>query len=420
MPNSLALFALLVSGAALSGCNVYKASFLDAGGDAGQLGCRRGTADCDRNGSCESNLDSPMTCGSCDNRCLGAQVCNPSSFTCEGDAGMFDAALPDSALPDAGDASMDAGPVVCGNVPPPRPTTPDDIDVETHTWALKDIVLDQRGKWQDIGWNLDGRCTFDITDEHLCTPPTAPVPPLDGPGGVDNSFGQHILGLVAMFNTTFEVVAQRSMEEGQSIIVRLTNWNGMDDDPSVDVALMAAAGVRRPDGTTVPQWDGSDRWDVASTSFRGGNPEQPLIRADNAYVAGRMIVAKLPDRQPIIVPWVSTNSFELRLTDTTFTAEISEDANTLQRVWLTGRYGVIDLADAWERSGLCDGGALRALVDMEISEDMDVRSTPGTGGMGATCDAISLALEFTGYRADYGTLVTPEPPPPVECIPDPT
>lgn len=415
----LVLSILSLSG--LVGCSVYKASFLDAGGDSGQLGCRRGTADCDRNGSCESDLDSPLTCGSCENRCLGAQTCNPSTLTCEGDAGMFDAAMPDSAVADGGsDAGVDSGPVICGNVPPPRPTVEDSIDVETHTWALKDVVLDQRGdRWQEIGWNLDERCTFSIDDEHLCTPPTAPVPPLDGPGGVDNSFGQHLLGLIAMFNSTFQAVARDSMERGQSIVVRLKDWNGMDDDPSVELVLAAAAGVQRFDGLTEPQWDGNDRWDVADSSFSGGNPDRPLIRDDNAYVAGRMIVARIPDRQPIVIPWVGTNSFALRLTDALFTAEITPDGNNLQRAWITGRYGVIDLADAWESAGLCDGGALRSLIDMEVSEDMDVRSTPGTGGPGATCDALSVALEFTGYRGEFGTVVPTPPPPPVECIPDP-
>ncbi len=406
--------------AAFSGCNVYKASFLDAGGDSGQLGCRRGTADCDRNGSCESDLDSPLTCGSCDNRCVGMQTCNPSTFTCEGDAGMFDAAVPDSALPDGGpDGGSDAGPVVCGNVPPSRPTTPDALDVSTYVWALKDPILDQRAVWQDIGWNIDERCTFSIDDEHLCTPPMASVPPLDGPGGVDNAFGENILGLIARFNSTFEAEGREAMENGRALIVRLRNWNGMDDDPSVDVSIVAAAGVANAGGDSVPQWDGSDRWNLADSSFQGGNPDEPLIRDTNAYVANRMIVARIPPRQRFILPWLRGNSLEFKLTEGLFTAEISGDENNLEHAWITGRYAKIDLAEAWQLAGLCDGGVLRGLVDNEVDEDMDVRSTPGTGGPGATCDAVSVALAFTGYRADWGSVVPAPPPDPTTCIPDP-
>ncbi|MEM9074755.1 MAG: hypothetical protein AAGE52_40035, partial [Myxococcota bacterium] len=118
------------------GCDVYDPSLLERFIPDG--GCRRGTADCDLNGSCESELASAASCGACGVSCLGAEVCNPGTLRCEGDAGVFDAAVPDTGGIDA--APPDAGPVICGTPHPSRPVGSDRDDTATRTYALRDIL----------------------------------------------------------------------------------------------------------------------------------------------------------------------------------------------------------------------------------------------------------------------------------------
>ena len=97
------IFALVLGGAL--GCNVYDGGLLNDDPDTG-TGCSAGTADCDGNGSCESDLTSEATCGSCENRCLAGERCVAGSL-CLGEG--EDAEIPDSGIPDvSGDAPIDA------------------------------------------------------------------------------------------------------------------------------------------------------------------------------------------------------------------------------------------------------------------------------------------------------------------------
>ena len=280
-------------------------------------------------------------------------------------------------------------------------------------------MLDQSGDlWRDIGWDLDGVDTDSLGAFHPCTPPGAPAPPLDGNEGVDNAFGDSILSQIVMFNSAFEANARQEMEQGEAILIVLRNWNGEDDDPQVDATMIQALGVNRADSNPLPQWDGDDRWIQADTSFVGGDPDTPQIANDNAYVRNRMLVFQMPDRRAITLPWVNDNRFDLYLIDARITATISADGTRLERVWLTGRYPQVELAAAWEIAGLCPGTVSRTLIDNLLLEELDIRDPVGSGtGPSVECNAISLALELTGYLAQLDTIASPPPPEPVDCLP---
>ncbi len=410
--SSFTLILSLALGGAL-GCSVYDPGLIP-GADTG-TGCPAGTADCDGNGSCESDLTSEATCGSCEMRCSPGERCVAGTMCIEGDAELPDAP-PMDATGDANfDGGTDSGIDPCSRQPPGPPGGADGPDVGSRTWALRDVTLDQSGDvWRNLGYDLDNRCTEDITDEHLCIPPEAPVPPLDGDNGIDNAFGESILARITAFNSAFEANARRNMEEGNAILVTMKGWNGTPNDPLVDIEMVQALGVNRADAEPLPQWDGDDRWIQASTSFQAG---LPLIRDDGAYVTDGMFVMNIPNRQPITLPWVDDNIFDLLLTDATLTGRISEDGQMLTDVLLTGRYALIDLSVAWEAAGLCAGGMLRTIVDDLLGRELDVRSAPGTGGPGRTCDAISVAMSFTGFIGSLSDIEDPPPPEPVTCQP---
>lgn len=410
------IFALALAGAA--GCSVYDKGLLND--DDSGTGCSPGTADCDGNGSCESDLTSEATCGSCDVRCVAGERCVAGTL-CLGDG--EDADLPDGGMLDAsGDAAIDA-PMIDGSMggrrwPGRPPSSTEGENTAARVWALKDVVLDQSDDlWRDIGWDLDGVQTESFMDFHPCTPPGEPVPPLDGNEGVDNAFGESILSQIVMFNSAFEPNARQEMENGEAILIVLRNWNGEDDDPQVEATMIQALGVNRVDGQPLPQWDGDDRWIQADTSFVGGNPDVPQIFNDNAYVRNRMLVFQLPDRRPITLPWVDNNRFDLYLIDAHLTGTISSDGTRLERVWLAGRYPRVELAAAWEVAGLCEGTVSRALVDDLLNDELDIRDPVGSGtGPSVECNAISVAIELTGYLAELDTIASPPPPDPVECL----
>lgn len=399
----------------LSGCfDSIAGTPPDVGADATDAGrCLEFVADCDRNGSCETDLTRSETCGSCTNACLLGQTC--SAGRCVGDP--LDASVePD--VPTFFDGGPDGG--GCGSMRWPGRPAPgtEGEDTATRVWALKDIVYDQRdARWATIGWDLDGVCTESVVDFHPCTPPGEPVPPLDGRDGIDNAFGESVLGQMMMFESAFEARARQRMEDGESILLIVRGWNGGDEDPRVQATLVRGLGVNRSDGA-LPEWDGEDRWIQAETSFAGGNPDNPLIFNDNAYVSGRTLVFQMPDRRSILLPWVNENRFDLHLIDARFTATISADGTELEHALLTGRYPQVELPVALQNAGICEGSASRALVDEALDDRLDVRDPVGSGtGPGVVCNAISLALEMTGYAAELDVIESPPAPAPVDCLP---
>ena len=53
------------------------------------------------------------------------------------------------------------------------------------------------------------------------------------------------------------------------------------------------------------------------------------------------------------------------------------------------------------------------MVELTISRQTDIRSNPDTDATAVTCDAVSLAVAFTGFRASAAGLEpnTPRVPP---------
>src|SRR5262249_20509613 len=148
-------------------------------------------------------------------------------------------------------------------------------------FALRHMVLNQSGDmWRTIGYDLDG---LDTQPGHLaveCTPVSGGAPQVDGDDGVDNTFGHSITPLLLAAMTTLEADAQRAEDIGiGAVLVDVSGWNGMDDDPRVSVVVSqsvygaqllsdgglpdAAAPDGGPDydgGGPLPAWDGGDVW----------------------------------------------------------------------------------------------------------------------------------------------------------------
>ena len=386
-----AALALLL-GCAVSGCSVYDASLLDAGPrrDAGRVDAGE-----------EVDAGEAMDAG------------EPE------DAGeAMDAGEPEDAGPGVDSGPPDGGPDCPLFRAPSRPAGMASGDT-TVVVGLRDPVFNQNdGRWETMAYDLDGYCTDEVSDVTECVAPEGGATQVDGMGGVDNVVGSQIFRILVNFDPTFEAEAAARMVGGRSIVVRIDGWNRMDDDSRVDVRIAQAVGLERMDGMTTPQWDGEDEFQLSPGSFRDGNIDAPLIRDDNAYVAGGRLVMRIPDRQAMTLPWSDGEPFDLLLTDALLTGDLVEDGGgryRLERAWITGRYALIDFLPVLSEVGICPGEIIRGIVEVEVREDLDVRSTPGSGGPGVECDAMSLGMQFTGYPARWGDLGTDPPTPPDPC-----
>lgn len=355
-----------------------------------------------------------------------------------GGCNVYDASL----LGDGG-GRVDAGPGGgdCegeSRVPPARPTTPDGPDGPEVIFALKDVLLDQDGeRWREIGFNVDGLCSQAPDPQVECLPPNRSAEPQsDGVGGIDNAFGGALFPLVNLAFPTLQRTSIEAAQEGNgAIILRVRGWNGEANDPRVDVtvaqsvfALPAGPDDTEPQEVEVrmfqafdpesgerllPRYDGNDWFFLREDSFLSGDLERPRIRDNNAYVVDDQLVLRVPDRAGIVFAG-EENGIEARITDGTLTGRISADRTRIGPVIIGGRWAAIDLIDIARSVGACDGSSEVRLLQNQLDRISDVRSTPGTGGPDVDCDAVSVGVQFDGFRGRIGGM-TPGLPIPDLC-----
>jgi hypothetical protein len=303
--------------------------------------------------------------------------------------------------------------------PPTRPSGPDGDGPEV-LFALRDIQLVQdANRWRTIGFDLDGLDTQTIDDRVECVS-ASDDPETDGEGGVDNAFGHLVTPLLLAAEPGFEDESQTSQTlGGGAVLLRVRGWSGARDDARVSVTLTQSVfgtpkvGGMVPDASVppggidydagvppLPRWDGEDAWWGRADTFLRGDPEMPLTFDDNAYVADGTIVMRLPDRRDLVFSGAD-RGVRFRLTDATFTAHVLDDGRTVDRAILAGRWAANDILDAIPFVGVCPGSGNYRLLENVLATSVDVRSTPGSGGPGVECDALSVGLAFTGVRGTW-------------------
>lgn len=320
-----------------------------------------------------------------------------------------------------------------GRRPLARPTTADGDNVPEVIYGLRDVVLDQEegSLWADLGFNLDGYCTGQPVFGSECEPgrgATRPQP--DGNEGIDNVFGAALFPLVEVVTPGLQETARAAQMAGVGLpVLRLRNWNGEADDPRVDVTITQAVVTVPPDAdgsapeieivdfeaqlpgggaAPPPAWEGEDYVWMRADTFLSGNPEQPLVRDDNAYVVDNHIVVRLPDRIEILFP-ADEVGVMVRLTGGIAVGRMSADRTMLEDVVVAGRWSVVDLLRTAENVGVCMGTTEYNVLNSQLEGIVDVRSEVGSGGVGIECDAISLGVGFTGYRLQFGGVADGRP-----------
>ena len=326
---------------------------------------------------------------------------------------------------DAGAPPLDAGPACELRHPPPRPATPDDgSSTEELIYALREIFVDQGESWATTGYDVDGLCSIGASPDVECVPPAASATPeIDGEGGIDNVLGHQILPLILLEMPDLPVWSVGDMTKGIGApVIRIRGWNGEPDDARVDAvfaqSVFATPGLpdgglpdpEIPDGGIVyydggsippePNWDGNDYWWVRPEFFQDDDPERPFIRDDNAYVAGNVLVMRLPGRVPLIFSGPE-RALVVRLTDAVMTLQISDD-RTLASAILAGRWSVADATADIVHARVCMDSMTYRTFRRVLDLTADVRAVPGTGGEGALCDAVSIGTRFEGSRAKLG------------------
>ena len=340
------------------------------------------------------------------------------------EAGPRDASHDGGGIDGGLDGGLDAGPACALHKPPPRPSVADGASIEDVVFALRDFRLDQGDDWSSIGYDLDDLCSLPPSPVVECLPPAASgAAELDGMGGIDNAFGHQIAPLILTYMPDLDEHLYDEHAGGAgNLVVSIRGWNGEPDDPRVEAIVSQAvfgapalddggrppvvipdAGFSKEDGgipPPTPAWDGRDWFWVRAETYASGDPTRPLLRDDNAYVAGGEVVIRLAERVPLVfASSTAARGTIMRLTDAVLVLSLAADGSTVRRGTLAGRWPTSDLLEDIEHSAICPGTddyrTFARLLDLAA----DQRTVPGSGGSGATCDAVSIGITYTGMRA---------------------
>lgn len=209
----------------------------------------------------------------------------------------------DTSPPSEAATSPDATPdgaLVCAHATfPGRPTGTNDGAFDLY-YALNSLELSDPSR-SSRGFDLDDACTVDRATATCLTTRGREVP-VDLANGVDNA-GYPYLSLA--------LVAPRApLSEGRyGIVVRVRNWNGLPDDPGVEVTVYNSPGLAASDAGALraPRFDGTDTFDLydeQSPPSEGQPPpkgELVALRSDEstAFVKDGVLYANLvPDEYP--------------------------------------------------------------------------------------------------------------------------
>lgn len=345
------------------------------------------------------------------------------------------------------DGAVDAGPVPDGgcipgiaeNVndagcalrrPPPRPRCAlhDAGPPPEHVFVLKDFDA-YRNDWSMIGYDLDGLCTVDATEGPVeCQPPPERMSGghvLDGTSGIDDAFSSKLVPLLQSAFPEFHDDLKTIQEQGRlTLVLRVSGWNGQANDDQVDVVLAqgvcASAATEAPCTEAMlgtPAWDGTDRIYVSQEAFATMDESLPKFRDQNAYVASRTLVVRLPEG--VDFDFASNlRGLPINLTGAVLTADILADGVHLANGILAGRWAAVDVLGAADIA-LCDESQVDdrivlASVPSAIASALDVmrESNPGDP-TSVTCESLSFAVTFRGVAAQWGGTVAPP------TLPDP-
>lgn len=318
-------------------------------------------------------------------------------------------------LPDAGiDAPPDTGgPPPCGKTYPDPPGGSDEPINNTFVLAVHSIDMGE-GQPSPPGYDLDHQCTCFNDAGPTCVPR---VQACDAPDGVDNAAAK-LINLVSIatgggvFGSSY--FSAKANEGRWSLLLQISGYNGLADDPAVEVAMFASPGM----GALTPKWDGTDEWPVSATTVENGDVTKPLFKSAGAYVANRVLVAAAPEVAFTISG--ANERISIKMTAGVFTGTL-DSLGTGWRIAdgiIAARWHEPDIFAALSSYRNNGGDALCTdspigynTAKATICGSLDILKD-GSGPKSLPCDSLSMGIAFKAEPALLGAVTMPPAPTP--------
>ncbi len=345
--------------------------------------------------------------------------------------GIDASTAPETSPPSDSSASQDGttdGAFVCSHASfPGRPTGTNDGAFDLY-YALNSLELSDPSR-SSRGFDLDDACTVDKATASCLTTRGRELP-VDLANGVDNA-GYPYLSLA--------LVAPKSpLSEGRyGIVVRVRNWNGLPDDPGVEVTVFNSPGLSATDGgPRAPRFDGTDTFDLydeqsppsagqpapkgelvalrsdESTAFvKGGNLYANLVPDEYAfgtkssddlhltYTALRTDGSRLPFSSLLLSAKLVGSGADAKLVDGTLAGTLASDELLASLPFVRDPGAVADAGPVH----VCPGTSLYTSARSKVCASLDL-STSGPDTE-FPCDGLSSVFGFSAVAVKRGALV---------------
>ena len=272
------------------------------------------------------------------------------------------------------------------------------------------------------GYDLDATCTGQGQGPSCAVPPWG-RPVNDGPGGRDNAVGVLIADITRRIVDFGSASYNRQIAAGRvSLLFRISGYNGTADDDQVTVSAYSPAPLDAFGGRSLPLWDGTDVWPIASTSVTNSDPNKPRFVDQNGYVRGGLLVASLARGTFPMSSGIARNvviEIDISLVGVFVTGKLVSNNGEwgLEDGQIAGRWPVQDLVaqlsqfpdplDASLTLPLCTRSLSYPLFRDIVCKFVDIHTqfaSPAT-----PCDALSIGVAFTASPARLGNVFELQP-----------
>lgn len=333
------------------------------------------------------------------------------------------------ATSDTGAAATDSGTSI---VAPGKPSAPATTSTAEHNFAIHQLFMGNASRtvdqatqdpnaWKSYGYNVDGKITGKgATDVCQRAPGASAQSQVDGPGGIDNSFGQTILPILLTFSGDAAKKINDSIAAGGFTV--MLDTVGLSDDPAqtntgLTGKLFAGTQFSNPDGGAPPTFTPADNWPVSAKSVNGLDVAQPKIKFDDAYVANGTWVNGSPADVNLALG-IQGVTLQITVHHAVITFAHSAPGKgtngTIAGVITTEELiaGIQGVAGSIATS-LCSGSTF-ATIAAQIRGASDILSD-GTNSPDKPCDAISIGIGFNADEIGKPTKAVEEVPGPDKC-----
>jgi hypothetical protein len=294
-----------------------------------------------------------------------------------------------------------------------------------HNYALHKLYLgdtDRTGAtsetaWESFGYNLDDKVTS-ATSTDVCTLTAGATKSeqMDGTGGIDNSFGENIMPILTMLDSSASTTLNTDISAGKFTI--MTVVNGFNDATGNTTSATGLSGVLLAGGDYTklsmgrdggpPGWDINTHWPIISALLAcgqsggacpsGSDPiSNALVKFPMAFQTGGEFVNGAPSQITLTLA-VAGQMLSLSIESAVISFKPSMPgavtdgtiAGVLQTMDLVN--GLMSIAGNF---GICGGTAFQSIAQqIETASDIILDGTTVSNNAGTPCNAISIGLGF--------------------------